>query len=53
MQLDLFLQQPEPQQKYPVWEQLNQEQRVALITILRRLMKKILLPAPKEDPDER
>jgi hypothetical protein len=53
MQLELFHQQPEPQQDYPVWEQLSQEQRSALIAILLKLMKKTLLPAPKEDNDER
>jgi hypothetical protein len=53
MQLELFHPQPEQQQEYPVWEQLSQEQRSALIVNLVKLMKKTLLPAPKEDHDER
>lgn len=53
MQLELFFRQPEQKQDYPVWEQWSQEQRSALIAILVKLMKKTLLPAHKEDHDER
>jgi hypothetical protein len=53
MQLELFSLQPEQKQDNPVWEQLSREQRSALIANLVKLMKKTLLPAPKEDHDER
>jgi hypothetical protein len=53
MQLELFPRQPEQKEEYSVWEQLSQEQRSALIASLAKLMKKTLLPAPKEDNDER
>lgn len=53
MQLEFFPRQPEQKREDPVWEQLSQEQRSALIASLVKLMKKTLLPAPKEDNDER
>ena len=53
MQLELFPRQSEHKQENPVWEQLSQEQRSALVASLVKLMKKTLLPAPREDNDER
>jgi len=53
MQLELFPRQSEHKQKNPVWEQLSQEQHSALIASLVKLMKKTLLPATREENDER
>ena len=53
MQLELFPRQSEHKQENPVWEQLNQEQHSALIASLVKLMKKTLLPATREENDER
>jgi len=53
MQLELFHPKPQRRQEHRIWEQLIQEQRSALITILLRLMKKAVLLPPKEDDHER
>ena len=50
MQLDLFREADDPAPQAKLWESLDGEERAAVLTVLARLMAKIV--APEEEDDE-